>query len=87
MPDFGPAEHLLGFLELLQGENLLAERHLRRAIQFEPERPDYLLSLAQAQLQSHDPEAARHTLQSLQPSYINPGLRESALKFLEKIGK
>jgi cytochrome c-type biogenesis protein CcmH/NrfG len=87
MPNFGPAQHLLGFLEILQGESLEAEQHLKRAIQLEPERTDYLLTLAQAQVRSHNPEAARRTLESLRPSYIEPALRDSALKLLEKIGK
>ena len=40
MPNFGPAHELLGFFEMVQGEDLAAaEQHLQRAIQLEPENP------------------------------------------------
>jgi len=46
MPDFGPAHELLGFFEMVQGDNLaLAEQHLQRAHRLEPENPAYLFSL------------------------------------------
>src|SRR5208283_2831035 len=33
MPDFGPAHHLLGLFEMVQGEDLAAaEKHIERAI-------------------------------------------------------
>src|SRR6185437_9144778 len=55
MPNFAQAHELLGFLELVQGENLaLAEEQLQRAIQLEPENPYPLLSLAQAQMRRKD---------------------------------
>ena len=69
MPDFGPAQHLLGFFEMVQGEDLsAAEKHIERAIQLEPENQSYLLTLAQVQLASRDPAAARRTLEPLLPA-------------------
>ena len=66
MPDFGPAHNLLGFFEMVQGENLAAaEEHLARAIQLEPENQAYHLALAQVQLARNDREAARRTLAEL----------------------
>ena len=66
MPDFGPAQHLLGFFEMVQGEDLSdAQKHIERAIQLEPENLSYLLSLAQVQLARQDPAAARRTLEPL----------------------
>ena len=56
MPDFGPAHHLLGFFEMVQGEDLsAAEKQIQRAIQLEPENQSYLLALAQVQLARSDP--------------------------------
>jgi len=87
MPDFGPAQHLLGFLEMVQGENLsAAEQHLKKAIQLEPENPSYLLSLAQVQLRKNDPDAARHTLEGLRVPYIDAELRAHAKGLLQQIG-
>jgi tetratricopeptide (TPR) repeat protein len=61
MPDFGPAHELLGFFEMVQGENLaLAEQHLQRAIQLEPENPACLFSLAQLQLRNAQPRSRAH---------------------------
>lgn len=66
MPDFGPAQELLGFFELVQGEQLAAaSEHLLRAIQLEPENQSYLLTLAEFQIQNHNPAAARQTLAPL----------------------
>ena len=51
-----PAHDLLGFFEMVQGEDLpAAEQHLARAVQLEPENPGYQLSLAQVQLARNDP--------------------------------
>lgn len=84
MPDFGPAHHLLGFLELVQGENLAAaQQHLQRAIQLEPENESYVLSLAQAQLRSQEFDAARHTLESLCRPYVAPQVRVTAEELLK----
>jgi tetratricopeptide (TPR) repeat protein len=86
MPDFGPAHELLGFFEMVQGDNLaLAEQHLQRAIQLEPENPSYLFSLAQVQLRNHDPDAARRTLQPLLLPNVEPNLRAHAEEMIQGI--
>ena len=86
MPDFGPAHRLLGFFEMVQGDNLAsAEQHLQRAIQLEPENQSYRLSLAQAQLRRRDPEAARRTLEPLRLPYVEAQLRAHAEEMLKEI--
>jgi hypothetical protein len=88
MPDFGPAHHLLGFLELLQGENLgAAEQHLQRAIQLEPENESYRLTLAQAQLSRNDSESARRTLEPLRRPYVEARVRSTAEEMLKAMGQ
>ena len=86
MPDFGPAHHLLGVLELVQRQDLPgAERHIARAIQLEPENQSYLLALAQAQLAGKDLAAARRTLEPLRLSYVNPEVRAHAEEMLKAL--
>lgn len=86
MPNFAPAHELLGFLELVQGENLvLAEEQLQRAIQLEPENQWHLLSLAQAQLMRKDPAAARQTLEILRQPLVEAKLRERAAVALKEV--
>ena len=88
MPDFGPAHHLLGVIELVQGEDLAgAERHIGRAIELEPENQSYLLSLAQVQLARNDPAAARRTLELLRLSYVDPEIRAHAEKMLKALSQ
>jgi tetratricopeptide (TPR) repeat protein len=88
MPDFGPAHELLGFFEMVQGENLtLAEQHLQRAILLESENPSYLFSLAQVQLRNHNLDAARQTLQPLLLPNVDPQLRTQAEEMVRKIAK
>jgi tetratricopeptide (TPR) repeat protein len=88
MPDFGPAHHLLGFFEMVQGENLPdAEKHIERAIQLEPENQSYLLTLAQAQLASRDPAAARRTLEPLCLPYVEPQVRAHAEEMIKALGQ
>ena len=88
MPDFGPAHHLLGVLELLQGEDLAgAEQHIGCAIQLEPENQSYLLSLAQVQLARNDPAAARRTLEPLRLYYVAPEIRAHAEEMLKAIAQ
>ena len=88
MPDFGPAHEMLGFFEMVQGENLaLAEQHLQRAIQLEPENPAYLFSLAQAQLRDRDLDAARRTLQPLLLPNVEPDLRAHAEEMIQGIAR
>jgi cytochrome c-type biogenesis protein CcmH/NrfG len=87
MPDFGPAHHLLGFFEMVQGEDLAAARqHLQRAIQLEPENQSYLLSLAQAQLAGNDAKAAQHTLEPLLLPYVEPQIRAHAEEMIKALG-
>src|SRR5581483_4314103 len=88
MPDFGPAHHLLGFLEMLQGEDLAAaEQHLQRAIQLEPENQPYLLSLAQAQVIRKEPDAARRTLETLRLPQVDTRLRAQAEAMIQQLGR
>jgi tetratricopeptide (TPR) repeat protein len=88
MPDFGPAHELLGFFEMVQGENLtVAEQHLELAIQFEPENSSYLLTLAQAQLRDRNPTAARHTLEPLLLPGVDAKLRAPAEEMIQKINQ
>jgi tetratricopeptide (TPR) repeat protein len=84
MPNFGPAHHLLGFLEFLQGEDFAtAAQHLRRAIELEPENPAYPLTLAQAQIFGKDLAAARRTLEPLRRPYVNAAVRSQAEELLQ----
>jgi len=88
MPDFGPAHEMLGFFEMVQGDNLaLAEQHLQRAIQLESERPAYLFSLAQVQLRSHNPDAARRTLAPLLLPNVDAKLRGQAEEMIQGIDR
>jgi len=88
MPDFGPAQNLLGFFEMVQGENLAqAEQHLQRAIQLEPENTLYLFSLAQVQLRKHDLDAARHTLAPLLLPNVDAKLRAQAEEMIQGIAR
>jgi tetratricopeptide (TPR) repeat protein len=88
MPDFGPAHELLGFFEMVQGENLpVAKQHLQLAIQLEPERTAYLFSLAQLQLRMHNLEAARSTLQPLLLPNVDAKLRAQAGEMIQGIAR
>jgi tetratricopeptide (TPR) repeat protein len=88
MPDFGPPHELLGFFEMVQGENLaLAEQHLQRAIDLEPEKFAYRFSLAQVQLRSRNPDAARRTLQPLLLPNADARLRARAEELLQDIAR
>ncbi|HZV32954.1 MAG TPA: tetratricopeptide repeat protein [Verrucomicrobiae bacterium] len=79
MPNFARAHELLGFVDLVQGENLgAAEEQFQRAIQLEPENQAFQLMLAQAQILSHDPEAARHTLETLLQPQVDAKIRAQA---------
>lgn len=88
MPDFGPANDLFGFFEMVQGENLTAaEQHLKLAVQLEPENPSYLFTLAQVQFRNDEPSAARKTLRLLLLANVEPNLREDAVKMLQEINR
>jgi tetratricopeptide (TPR) repeat protein len=85
MPDFGPAHELLGFFEMVQGENLTAaNQQLQLAIQLEPENSSYLLTLAQAQLRNRNPTAARQTLEPLLLPNVDAKLRTIAKKMIQE---
>ncbi len=85
MPDFAPAHELIGFLEMVQGENLTkAERELQLASRLEPENTSYLLSLAQAQMRNKDPNAARRTLEPLLLPNVDAKLRIHAEELLRQ---
>jgi tetratricopeptide (TPR) repeat protein len=88
MPDFGPAHQLLGFFEMVQGDNLVkAGLHLRRALELEPENPSYLFPLAQFQARTRNPAAARQTLEPLLRPNTDPKLRTEAEDMLKEINK
>ena len=85
MPTFGPAQQLCGILKMVQGEQMSdAEFHLQRAIQLEPENPWYVLSLAQYQYLTHNPTAARQTLEPLLFPNSDSKVRAAAEKMLQK---
>ena len=87
MPNFGPAHQLLGFFEMVQGEDLAAaEQHLQKAIQLEPENQWYLLTLAQVEIRKNDSTAARRVLEPLRFPYVEAKLREHAEEMLREIG-
>ncbi len=86
MPDFAPAHELLGFFEMVQGDNLVdAERQLNYAIQLEPENASYRFTLAQAQLRDHDPDDARRTIQPLLLPNTDAKLHAAALDLIQQI--
>ena len=88
MPNFGPAHELLGFFEMVQGENLAAaEQQLQQAIQLEPENPFYLLPLAQAQLRDRDAAGAHRTLEPLLLPNVDAKLRAPAEAMMQKINR
>ncbi|HTV41560.1 MAG TPA: tetratricopeptide repeat protein [Candidatus Sulfotelmatobacter sp.] len=86
MPDFAPAHELLGFFEMVQGDDItLAEQQLNDAIQLEPENPSYLYTLAQAQIHAHDPDGARRTIQPLLLPNADAKLHAAALEMMQQI--
>ena len=88
MPDFGPAQELFGFFEMVQGEHLVAAgQHLQRAIQLEPENLAYRLSLAQFQCQTENPDAARQTLAPLLWPTADAKLRSAAAELTQEIDR
>lgn len=87
-PNFAPAHELLGFLELVQGENLAeAEKQLHAAILLDPDNPAYQFSLAQVQLRSRNFDAARRTLQPLLLPYIDAGIQTNATQMIVDIDR
>ena len=87
MPQYGPAHHLMGFFQLIQGEDLTeAIEHLKKAIDLEPENSTYLLTLAQVQIAAHDRNSARITLEALLQPHIDGKLRAHAQEMLKGLG-
>ncbi|HVV02083.1 MAG TPA: tetratricopeptide repeat protein [Verrucomicrobiae bacterium] len=88
MPDFAPAQELMGFLLMVQGHRLdEAEQHLRRAIQLEPENQGYLFTLAQVQMHRQNFAEARKTLEPLRVAASDPDLKKHAEELLRRIDK
>jgi tetratricopeptide (TPR) repeat protein len=88
MPDFGPAQELAGFFEMVQGEHLVAAgNYLQRAIQLEPENPSYLLSLAQFQYRTQSLDAARQTLEPLMHPNVDAKLRAAAAELKQELDR
>ena len=86
MPDFGPAHHVLGFFEVIQGEDLnAAETHLQRALELEPDNESYLLALAQAQWAKNDKAKARKTLEAACRPSADEKIRAAAREMLNRI--
>ena len=86
MPSFGPAHHMLGFFQMVQGEDLSsAEKHLQAAIRLEPEEQAYILSMAQVRLLKDGTEAARKALEPLRRSYVPAKLRAQAEEMLKEL--
>lgn len=86
MPDFGPAQRLLGFIDIIQeGDLAEAEKHLQYAVALEPENESYVLTLAQAQLGNRHFQAARASLESLQKPYVATPIRKAAQELLRKL--
>ena len=79
MPDFAPADELMGFFEMVQGRSPdSAEQHLRRAIELEPENPAYRFSLAEFLVKEGNRDAARQTLNTLLLPAIDEDVRTNA---------
>ena len=86
MPNFAPAHELLGFYEMVQGDDIAsAEQQLTDAIELEPENPSYLFTLAQAQIRARDPDAARRTIQPLLLPTADAKLHAAALEMVQQI--
>ena len=86
MPNFGPSHELFGLLEMARGGDLsLAEQHLQLAVALEPENPNCLLELAEAQAQNNDAEAARRTLATLLLPTVEEKLRVRAGALMQEI--
>lgn len=65
-PDFAEAYHLLGFLDMVNEEELVdASVSLLHALQLKPDRLQYALTLAQVYMRRQQFDAARNTLQQV----------------------
>ena len=87
-PNFAPAHELLGFLELVQGDDLpAAEKQMHTAIQLDADNPAYQFSLAQVQFRSRNFDDARHTLQPLLLPYIEAEIQTNATQLILEIDR
>jgi Flp pilus assembly protein TadD len=87
MPNFAPSHELLGFFEMVQGDDLAAaDEQLQTAIALEPENQSYQFTLAQVQMSEHNFDAARRTLEPLLllPN-VDPKLRANAQTLSQQI--
>ena len=88
MPSFGPAHELLGFFEMVQGDDLkLSESELQLAVSLEPDNPSYFLPLAQVEVQRKSPELARRTLAPLLLPTAQAQLRADAESLLREMDR
>jgi tetratricopeptide (TPR) repeat protein len=88
MPAFAPARELLGFFEMVQGDDLAdAGQQLQCALQLAPDNQSYLFTLAQLDIRQQNPEAARQTLQMLLRPNVAEELRTAAQKLLAEINR
>ena len=85
MSDFGPAHELFGIVEFARGNVSVAELHLQRAIQLEPENFYYQLALANAQLQNGEKDAARRALIALLLPNVETKVRAQAEELLQRL--
>ncbi|HEY5345910.1 MAG TPA: tetratricopeptide repeat protein [Verrucomicrobiae bacterium] len=85
MSDFGPAHELFGIVELARGNVTVAELHLQRAVQLEPENFYYQLALANAQLQNGEKDAAHRALNALCQPNVETKVRAQAEELLQKL--
>jgi tetratricopeptide (TPR) repeat protein len=85
MPDFAPAQELLGYFEMVQGDNpAAAGTHLRRAIELEPESPAYIYTLAQYLYRNQDSAAALATLMPILKPNIDLVIRAHAQSLIQE---
>ncbi|MEI7731008.1 MAG: tetratricopeptide repeat protein [Verrucomicrobiota bacterium] len=88
MPSFARSQYFLGFLELIQEDDLAAaERHLQAAMQLEPDVNGYALTLAQVQIARQQFTAARELLQELTRTATDDHHKTRAAALLAKIAK
>ncbi|MFL6210118.1 MAG: tetratricopeptide repeat protein [Pyrinomonadaceae bacterium] len=80
-PSFAEAYHLLGFLDMVNEEELAdASVRLMRAIQLKPDRFQYALTLAQVYLRRQQFDAARNILQQVMRSPNADGQMRAAAR-------
>lgn len=86
MPEYAPAHHLLGTLELIQGDNpQAADAQLQQAIQLEPENLSYALTLARMQLLRHQWAEAQRSLAPLCRPNVDSRIRSRARELLDQM--